>query len=110
MKITSKNIEITPSMVELIEEKFVNINHCFPYVESSTCHIIYHASYGEFDVELNVHVEHQSLFVKHSSISFQSAVLESFHALEHKLEKNKTKHSIKHQNHHAHIEANIDAD
>ncbi|MFA0439000.1 ribosome-associated translation inhibitor RaiA, partial [Vibrio sp. 10N.222.51.C12] len=104
MKITSKNIEITPSMVELIEEKVAHINHYFPYVESSTCHIVYHASYGEFDVDLNVHVEQQSFFVKHSSISFHSAVIESFHALEHKLEKNKTKHSIKHQNHHVHTD------
>lgn len=110
MNITSKNIEITPSMVEIIEEKFTHINHSFPYVESSSCHIIYHASYGEFDVELNVHAEHQSFFVKHSSISFQSAVIESFHALEHKLEKNKTKHSIKHQNHHSHFDDNIDAE
>ncbi|MCG9662978.1 hypothetical protein VME0621_03099 [Vibrio mediterranei] len=53
--------------------------------------IIHHRSYGQYDVELKVHTEHQWCFVKHSGDEFYHVAAEAFSAMTHKLQKQKTK-------------------
>ncbi|WP_343290770.1 hypothetical protein [Vibrio harveyi] len=64
--------------------------HLFAVYQQATeifVSIIHHQSYGQYDVELKVHAEHQWCFVKHNGDEFYHVAAETFSAIMQKLQK-----------------------
>ncbi|GEA49579.1 hypothetical protein VIN01S_03830 [Vibrio inusitatus NBRC 102082] len=99
MKITTKDIALTESMKVDVEEKANHLQHLFPDLANGHFHIIYHASYEEFECEIHASNHDEVFFAKEKGKEFLPTLTHVTKALQHQLEKQKTKHSIKHENH-----------
>ncbi len=87
----TQGISLSESMRSNCVTKAEHLFAVHPQATEIFVSIIYHRSYGQYDVELKVHAEHQWYFVKHTGDEFYQVAAKTFSAMMQKLQKQKTR-------------------
>ncbi|MGV2986295.1 HPF/RaiA family ribosome-associated protein [Vibrio sp. E150_011] len=85
MYITTQNIPTSLESKSIIQAENAQLNRHYPDILSSKCHVAFHTGFEDFEVELTVHLDNQSIFIIRTDRDANAAIEEAFQALKHKL-------------------------
>ncbi|MFA0439910.1 hypothetical protein BCU70_01090 [Vibrio sp. 10N.286.49.C2] len=92
---TTQNIPASLESKSLIQAENVQINQHYPDILSSKCHVAFHTGFEDFEVELTVHLDNQSIFIIRTDSDANTAIEDAFQALTHKLTQYDNRQKVK---------------
>lgn len=93
IQVTSDNIEVSPSMIELSKQKLARIDDRFPDVpeDSKTARVVLNFLPGEnFEAKLDLVIRGKEYFSQHTDFSLETAIIEAVEELDRQMEREKT--------------------
>ncbi|MFH0262990.1 hypothetical protein ACPV54_24965 [Vibrio mediterranei] len=95
MKITSKNVQLSPSVTSLIDGKHQDLVNRNLGLLFSSCEVIFHNGFGDYEVALKVHLDNQSFYILRTDLLLENAIEDAYLSLYYKIEKYESKQAAK---------------